>query len=70
MSVTVKMVVFWDVAPYSLVKINVTELLTASITAQMMEVVSTPETSFSFSKTTVVKHSRTQPSSVEHFCNM
>jgi hypothetical protein len=43
-----KMTVFWDVAPSSLVEIDVEEVLTASIIALMIQPVSTTETSVNF----------------------
>jgi hypothetical protein len=48
------MTVFWDVVPCSLVEIDVSEVLTASIItiALMMEAVSTPETLVNFYHTT------------------
>jgi hypothetical protein len=46
------MTVFWNVVPCSLVDIDVSEVLTASVIAPMMEAVSTSETSVSFYQTT------------------
>jgi hypothetical protein len=46
-----KMTIFWDVAPCSLVEV-VSEVLAACITAMMMEAASTSEKSVNFYQTT------------------
>jgi hypothetical protein len=47
------MTVFWDVAPFSLVKVyRVSDVLSAFITRTMMEAVSTSETSVNLYQTT------------------
>jgi hypothetical protein len=47
-----KMTVFWNVAPCSLIETDISEVLTASIITLMMEAVSTSEMSVNFYKTT------------------
>jgi hypothetical protein len=54
-----KMAVFWDVAPCSLVEITAVSEMLAAIIALMMETASTSETSVNFY---TAQHPRRQPS--------